>query len=456
MVLETKFFFEKEALGANLRDAAIRDDLKIQISQFIKFGFESRFVDIDDKVKIIVSSSEATREEYFKLCLEEARLNERLEAVKKNLSERDFGDEFEKISDMEGVGTVRVINKENNSRLLINLKRIFQLGPSLIFPEQRYDLGEFEIEIDPFVNDYGAIHFYQNRKRGPYKHAYAAIDKTCFGNSSGGLNKAITDLMCRFNVVPLVHLLLSFLIKETTSPTKIIDSTTDSADCKNDNYQPSPDNFYTSNEDRELAKVEFIKLLQEVAFLNSSAKSRNELEELQKKIGTLLKQRQAYYVAIKETEDILNFYERKITGSDKLGSEVVEDLLGDSSVFWLGAEEDSLAIFFELPVPPANFSKETLGIFEEILGYILIIRHDQPIELLFLKNQRIGDGNEAAAVPMKLLDGNDYKEDFEKNIAELQAGCKIYKLLALSKDLILDFWRAQNQGGEDGWGSFTY
>ena len=195
-------------------------------------------------------------------------------------SPEQLGEEFDQILRMKGVGTVRIVGESSGEDwalvIVIYTERIFQQTDN-----QVYDIGSFQIKIDPTKLGREAVRFTQEA-RGNFRHPHAVPQpqngalnfQICFGNDTQtGLNAPVGKLAENFDMVPLTHLLLSFLRLDQTSPVR------ETAQYPRTEDIPAQLN-YASPADREKERAMFVKVTSETLVRVASKKSRIRLAQL--------------------------------------------------------------------------------------------------------------------------------------------------------------------------------
>lgn len=187
---------------------------------------------------------------------------------------------------------------------MLNTDNIFQLSAD---SSKKYELGAFEIIIEMAGMTHETISFLQNRYQGLYKHYWLLERNTCFGGTLNGFNLAIDKLVMDVDVTNLVHLIMSFIIKEITPPTLRPDMVR-AGQLKS--YTPALNDRYNDNQDREQEKKRFVELVNLVSTQRSVPKldlRHQELIRLMEKTNQeriksrwLLKQDERLYLATNE------------------------------------------------------------------------------------------------------------------------------------------------------------
>ena len=132
-------------------------------------------------------------------------------------SDEEYAEMFEEISRIKGVTKVDALD----NKIYVWTERLRQYVEN----KHGYGIGAFKITIDPKTPSECGIDIYQTIP-GRFKHYHAIVNPArlkspniCFGtNKETGLNESVIKLMATFEIVSLVHLILSFLRLEETEP----------------------------------------------------------------------------------------------------------------------------------------------------------------------------------------------------------------------------------------------
>ncbi|MDO8496564.1 MAG: hypothetical protein Q7S43_03930 [bacterium] len=287
----------------------------------------------------------------------------RLELVTTEISKRDLGKEFETLLTMESIETVRI---RDGRYLLIKTSPIFQI-PAVDHEKktsESYDIGEFMIRIDTdnaLTNrslSRSGIRFYQDGYTGPFSHAHLTPNSDiCFGNNNQpnnvGLNTTIDGLMARFDTVPLVHLILTFMKKERSRPNE--------RNKWDDTIRPLPDSYKTADE-REIEKNRFIQLVADASIRTSAGYLKKDIAELNKKISSLHEEIIIVKTSLQINGAMLEKLNDFLTDAGDIDREA-DRLLDEPSIFGLFISDQELVIHFhcqridllESAYPPEDF-----------------------------------------------------------------------------------------------------
>lgn len=414
-----------KALRAKYRQNLLLDEQKAEFRRKFKF-----FVDylgsetlggFEEKLNELEKELEKHTAEYFEMITKVVNRRRQLEVIRNDISVRDFEKEFEAIMIMESIETIRV----ENGVLVI------KTGPITQIPEADYmskglnsfDIGEFVIRMDTKAPNFNhlIINFHQDTYPGPYRHIHidAPASSVCFGgNTDGGLNTHIDNLMSTFDTVPLIHLILTFLKKEMGKPRN--------RDGFDRSLKPQKDE-YKSEEERNEQKRNFVQLASDTMLRFSSSKIEKEIEELIvkidkthddiMKINRLLR---SYRGLVERLGLVLNNEEERSKGADRL--------LADESIFSMVFLEDEFMIYFSFPVAMSpddkNFSQ----------SYILKINTQSTLRLL-AQTVKKSFQNIPLIDPLKMKLGDVAVSD-EAIIVNLQNG-NIFEILELAKKRII-------------------
>ncbi len=420
-----KYDILRKNYADKLRESKSRKISTASLSNFLFKSLTERLKERQIDLKEVRDKGKTEKIKYFKLLSKLADLEERLEIAKTKSENYNSGLEFEKILGMDLVGTVRIKQVEGKDYIIIiNTQRIFQVP----FGDEtkKFDIGEFEIIIDPSVTSHMAIKFYQNRYPGPYFHAHANNTGTCFGTTDRGLNKDLDMLIQNLDMAALVHVILTFLVKEETEP-KHRDQQRSRGF-----YQPSLDNVYINDEDRDKEKAEFIRLHQAEILKRLRDSLMPQINTVRAEIKSSQDKRVAYYFAGKEIELTIENIETKINGIDKHVSSEIYNLLSDPDVFELEVTESQIHIYFKS-------SELILNSYERMIGYILKIEIDQPPEIIFPSDKEINQSHSLIQGKMTdtikdVMPGD--KESLDIDLARAQFQGSAFGLLNIAKRII--------------------
>lgn len=247
--------------------------------------------------------------------------------------------EFEQILRMEGVAIVRIEPEYSVDGkvpiITVYTERILQE-----FDGVNYDIGSFRIKIDTSKLGRESVRFIQD-SRGNYTHPHAlpvvqepAAVQVCFGND---LNEPINKLVTDFELVPLVHLLLTFLRLDSMKPLEAAFKRTSDIE----SYLT-----YASPEDRAKEREAFVAAVGEILMRVQTQKSRKRLKELEEKEAAVTKD---YYTARRERNELKErvklLRERQTTLPDSARNALVR-LLANPEVLYVRVFERSLQVWF--------------------------------------------------------------------------------------------------------------
>lgn len=395
---------------------------------------EGKIGEIEEKLKKLSA-------DYFDYFGQYVHSQTRLESAKTEMLSRDFGKEFEALLIMQSVETVRVVK---DRFLMIKTGPISQIP--IVDPSKEtvgsYDIGEFITQIDTVsphtLLSHSQIRFYQDGYTGPFRHIHISSgSEVCFGNASAsdniGLNPIIDGLMAKFNIVPLIHLILTFMKKEVNKPTK--------RDNWDNSIKPRPDN-YANAEEREEEKNRFIKLVSAVSLKSS-------MGQLEKEVSDLRERAYSLHTEILVEESLLHDYLAMLeklndflANKDDINKEA-DLLMNDPSIFGLFiSDKELLACFYQPKAdqPETNYLPE---------DFILKITVDSFPKLLIPSPKRSMQ-NIPLMDPYKFEKGEISKDD-EAIISNLQLG-RISNILETTKEKIAGgvfYPKAKNQDKKD-------
>ncbi len=409
----------KQGFYHKLIETKNKKSIMHDMRKFMQQGLQKRLLKSRDDLESSQAKAVKKKVEYFEALTKLVELEERLENLRKLSETVDFALEFEKILGMEVVGTLRIVEENNNHIIVINTRRVFQAP--IETSSRRYDLGEYEIHINTSIATHSGIFFYQNRYAGQFKHQFANPTNTCFGtNPEAGLNADIDKLMMEFDLAPLIHVIITFLIKEGSVP---IDRKLPVKE-----YKPSPDNEYASPEDRQKEKEAFIKLCREEIFMRLKQNLEPDINATKALIISAEDQRASFHFAAKEAELNIQLLEGGLQETDHLSSSEINKLLDSKNIYNLEIKEDEIHIYFDSPqLPPRSYPK--------ITGYILRISHDVPPELLFPSDDSIM--HRMQLIPDSFMAKyGDKINSIEKQMANFQFQEEVSDLFELVKGFI--------------------
>lgn len=401
-----------------------RGEFQKKFETFVGHLNFKRLTHLDDQISKAEEKLETLSETYFDLLGRSVIYRKRLETIKSDLLIREFDKEFEALLIMESIETIRI---PNDHCLSIKTSPIFQI-PAIDHPNkiaESYDIGEFDIRINtnslPLKRD--AINFYQDKYTGPYKHTHVGSPgiNVCFGtNQEEGLNTPIDNLIARLDIVPLVHLILSFLKKERSRPSERSQAPTPT------NSNPSKDS-YKDGEERAGEKERFIKLMSDTMLRISTA-------DLEKQISDLKPQIISNYAEIIKAKDSIRNDESE---RDRLNAFLVDSidikkeagyLLGEDSIFELSISEEMMLISLYYPRIYKDDESRYLS-----SDFILRISPDSFPKLLLPSSKK--SLQEIPLLRLESLKDAVISPEDEKMVADLQNG-RISEILKAVKEKI--------------------
>lgn len=320
------------------------DGLKDTIRTFLENYCKSVIKRNSDELKILVQQLDKEEADYIELLNRKFDLEEQIQSVRTTIDRNKIAEDFEIILRLEGVGTVDV---DRAGDIIVKTKRIFQTPEINGGRDSAFDIGEFEIRIDPKATSRDGIHFLQERYRGLFRHGHAKQHNTCFGQNvlTGNLNAVMDKHMARFNILPLIMLCLDFLRKENTKPAPEVGGNPPSGGWKSD-YISSPDNQYESPAALQAAKEAFINAVQEALCWRQTTNVRTNLVELEKGIESERKEINALYMGQCELQKALEELENKFRRIDKSAAAEAEKLLNNRDIHWIQLDGGSLHFYF--------------------------------------------------------------------------------------------------------------
>lgn len=298
---------------------------------------EKHIAELEQKLTGLVGS-------YFKELSKNVLNKQRLQILESEILTRDFSKDFEILLMMESIEAIRV---EGGRFLVIKTSPIFQIP--IVDHEtgegKEYDTGEYVIRIDT-----NALPLSRNAIRlsregcylGPYRHIHIDDNpgNVCFGmNSDTGLNALIDGLIIKFDLVPLVHLILTFLKKEQNLPCL--------RDKWDDSVGPHADR-YENEEERATEKELFVKFATETVVRLSTAELKREIFETNKIIYASHDQILETKELIHNQKALLNRLGACLSDFGSLNQEA-KKIIDDESVFGINISDEGLLIFFHYP-----------------------------------------------------------------------------------------------------------
>ncbi len=271
----------------------------------------------------------------------------RLEMITTEVSSRDLGKEFESLLTMESIETVRI---KDGRYLLVKTCPIFQI-PAVDHEKktaEAYDIGEFIIQIDTVSSNrflsHSAIKFFQDSYSGPFSHIHISLNSNvCFGNinqpNNIGLNTIIDGLIAGFDVVSLVHLILTFMKKERNKPNE--------REKWDNSIRPQLD-YYKSAAEREEEKNNFIRLVADVVLRMYAGHLEKEISDLNQKIHSIHAEIIQVKRSLQNHQAMLEKLNDFLADTKDINKEAAH-LLDEPSIFGLFISAEELVIHFHCP-----------------------------------------------------------------------------------------------------------
>lgn len=197
--------------------------------------------------------------------------------------EGSFESDFQRLCAMDGVG--KVVVRGDNSEIHIYTKTLTLIhNPGgRTGPERCFDIGQkvIVVKLIPDKNEKG-VHFLDGEYKGEYEHGQARhAQSTCFGTE---LNPVVAAYVTNCEIVPLVHLCLTFLRYEITSPVPRKKDTESGEIIElEEPREPAPDPMYLSEIERNIQKDAFVEFMRFVAREQLRAVAEGRKIEIQKK-----------------------------------------------------------------------------------------------------------------------------------------------------------------------------
>ncbi|KKT82486.1 MAG: hypothetical protein A3B99_03155 [Candidatus Yanofskybacteria bacterium RIFCSPHIGHO2_02_FULL_44_12b] len=403
-----------------------RKDIESEMRKYFLNFMTQRITKNSEELEKLTAKTLTRRYDYYKRALELADAEERIKNVTARLAETNLEAEFEKILAMEAVETVRIIGEDTAlPKIIISTGRIFQVPDNDLVKSHRYDLGKYEIMIDPASKDLNGIRFMQKRYRGPYEHIHARDGaNTCFGtDNTNGLNRDIQQLMIDLDIAALVHVLITFLIKESSTPNQRKTSDWD---------REEDTDTYSSPEEKIREKNHFIDVYRTQLFARRSNELKAKINKLKDDMAFLQQERVSLHHAAIETWENGKILEQKLDKIGYMAQLGVVELLDGPGVFGIEVTPNELQVYFH----SEQSSGETL---QKVLGYILRLQPESPPELHFgslsstLKHVILSaDG----ADPKLPIFENKSLSDAIQEIARLQLSGEVADILLVAKKIV--------------------
>gem|GEM_PF-4661421 len=197
---------EKIAFGSRKFINKEKDRTKVleSIERYIKSDLRKSITDAEQESEGLLrkmSELERSRIENWTKILE-------LEGVLDSLKEKvrrdsDYVSQYDQIVKMDGVLSVIV----EGGYLVIYTDLI-----KVVKKDNSYNIGAYRIILDPKPKQGRQGIKFQRYIRGDFNHAHIVENQmVCFGGGDFGFNSALDKLMQDFDVVPIVHLIMTFL-----------------------------------------------------------------------------------------------------------------------------------------------------------------------------------------------------------------------------------------------------
>lgn len=315
-----------------------------QLCEFLQGFQKNKKLDLQKAIAERAEQHNLLEEEIFDLDLKIAETKEEKETTEQNIYSRQihFEEDFESIMSMDGI---RKIETSANGKFTFLTKRLFQT-----IDHHSFDIGQqmFVVNYSPSGHreeGLNKIHFYQGPYRGTFEHAHAKENQTCFGNTSDhGLNHIVTKHVVDFELVGLVHLMLTFLQRESTIPSP----PSPHKQWTNDEieYSESLDEGYATEQERNQEKKKFVSACVDVAL-------RDNTEFLQKKLSILEKlgtRKNSAFIKKRHDLNVLNFRLHIVESTDCAGIAEKEyfELRRIPEFIELCADESQLLLFLKV------------------------------------------------------------------------------------------------------------
>lgn len=282
------------------------------------------------------------QKDYIKIYGQADTTERNLEALRKSIKigRPLFEDDFELINKMRGVRKIEV----REEVLTVFTEPLVQ-----VVGVKQFDIGQYAIIVDysgkPAYSR-GVIRFKKGPDIGLFRHANAVEPSPagshliCFGNDTEvGLNNSMDKLCADCDIVPIIHLILAFLQRDTVEP--------------NSNEQiPGPENFkdyssYATAEERETEKAMFAAFCTNI---RSKLATRGLEVELVKLNKELLEKREKALTArgeVRATTELYNAVSR-IDAEElrRIAREEARTFSAYNQVVRIANERGTLLVFF--------------------------------------------------------------------------------------------------------------
>ncbi len=213
------------------------------IERFLRDRLVFRLGGVEAQMSAVAKKRAALTERRHTSLVAITEFEERIASTIASLDEQALAEMFETLLAMEGIRKVHV----QGACIVIDTHVIEQENGNGTF-----DIGQFHIRIELGPQGLSRrihIRFILGTYSGLYEHAYAKeTGETCFGPN---LNDSIQKFLDDMDLLPLVHILLSFLRHESTKPIE-----------RSAVSDAGPDESgYASETEREEEKAKFVALV---------------------------------------------------------------------------------------------------------------------------------------------------------------------------------------------------
>ena len=365
----------KYLLRSKLQKDGYRKHLEFQFKNHTRKSFLFILEEMRIQLADLMKEGRDLAEKDYDVFKEIVETEETLKSVTVAIASRDFGLDFDQILRIDGVKCVRVITTQELKKIVIFTDSVEQIPGSL--KSDHYDIGAFEILINP---NYGAnsepragIAFSQARRKGKFSHRFiSSTSVVCFG---AALNPDLSKLMADFDIVPLIHLIMNFLVKESTAPEPNNNGgkvqTTENLFLKSDSYADSVD--------CETERKNFCDFMLEVLISKSLSGLESKLTDLSKKLGGIRVSRNQIRLRMAVQKKRIKDIEIEFGKIDPESVSQVSLLVAERQIFWITGQEDEILIYLS----PPEIKKESL---RSNRGFVLKIKRGEHAELLLPRN----------------------------------------------------------------------
>lgn len=312
---------------------------QIAFTQFRTKALEQTATTCDSDIKHTTEKMLETETIYMNTVSETAKVEEFLRWLPNKIpTDEVLGKEFDSLHNLPDVLRVEVLPSEEKTKGTIRLstQRLFQMIPPPPKKGKRYDIGSFDVYINPFaalnpVTATASAIYIQQRDPGPHKKLY--IEETsCLGNKQDtGLNYAAVQLWAEAQIVPLVHLIFTFFKFDTKIP---IPNTSFSS--QKELSAPLPK---TTEEEYQRERERYIEFMKEVLSFRLSQDARKKLEELQKQRADSLQELCNLRVRREELKTFLRFLKEKFNQTREDSPAILQEVLSHPAVIGVEINE---------------------------------------------------------------------------------------------------------------------